>query len=192
MLSPKLDSLGVRPLEAEDAAELYALIDANRGHLARWMPWAAEEPKPVEEKAQLLRSFRGRFDLDEDFVYGIFTPDEHEVIGGTGLHTRVGPGALEIGYWIRASRTGNGYAREATAALTKAAFRACAVDRVEIRVDPKRPDDYRLGVGPNRYPYEAVVTGLAPGQQQNLVIRAVDESAAANEDANTAVLTAKP
>jgi hypothetical protein len=37
------------------------------------MPWAAAEPKPLEEKAELLRVFRGRFDLGEDFVYGIFS-----------------------------------------------------------------------------------------------------------------------
>ncbi len=41
MLSAKLDSLGVRPLEETDAAELHALVEANREHLARWMPWAA-------------------------------------------------------------------------------------------------------------------------------------------------------
>ena len=56
------------------------------------MPWAADEPKPVEEKAELLRFFRGRFDLGEDFVYGVFARDESEVVGGTGLHTRIGRG----------------------------------------------------------------------------------------------------
>jgi hypothetical protein len=45
-------------------------------------------------------------------------------------------GALEIGYWIRASAVGRGYAREATAALARVAIRVCGVDRVEIRVDP--------------------------------------------------------
>jgi RimJ/RimL family protein N-acetyltransferase len=100
------------------------------------MPWAADEPQPVEEKAELLRCFRGRFDLGEDFVYGILSRDEREVVGGTGLHTRVGPDALEIGYWIRASHVRRGFAREATAALTFVAFRVCGVDRVEIRVDP--------------------------------------------------------
>ena len=39
----------------------------------------------------LLRRFRGRFDLSEDFVYGVLTSDESEVVGGTGLHTRDGP-----------------------------------------------------------------------------------------------------
>jgi hypothetical protein len=55
------------------------------------------------------------------------------------------------------------------------------------------PDDYRQhGVGPDRYPYEATVKGLTRGQPLYLVIRAVDESPAANEDSNRTVLVATP
>jgi RimJ/RimL family protein N-acetyltransferase len=100
------------------------------------MPWAHEEPQPLEAKVELLRGFRGRFDLGQDFVYGILSPDESEAIGGTGLHTRRGEGMFEIGYWIRASRVGQGYATEATAALTRVGFELCDVERIEIRVDP--------------------------------------------------------
>jgi RimJ/RimL family protein N-acetyltransferase len=140
------------------------------------MPWAADEPQPLEQKAELLRTFRGHFDLGEDFVYGIFTPDEREVVGGSGLHTRVGPGALEIGYWLRASRVGSGLAREAAAALTLVAFRVCGVDRVEIRVDPANDRSLRvpralgfaeeatlrrrLPVGDGEEPRDAVVFAL--------------------------------
>ena len=73
------------------------------------MPWAAHEPTSLDDKAELLRTFRGRFDLGEDFVYGVFAGDESEVIGGSGLHTRVGSGSLEIGYWVRASHVGRGF-----------------------------------------------------------------------------------
>jgi RimJ/RimL family protein N-acetyltransferase len=100
------------------------------------MPWAHDDPQPLETKVELLRAFRGRFDLGQDFVYGVFSPDESEAVGGTGLHTRRGEGVLEIGYWIRASRTGNGLCTEATAAVTRVGFEVCEVERIEIRVDP--------------------------------------------------------
>jgi len=62
-----------------------------------------------------------------------------------------------------------------------------------IPLAPVMPDDYRRsGVGPDRYPYEATVSGLTPGTPLNLVIRAVDQSPAANEDGNTTVLVATP
>ena len=108
------------------------------------MPWAHDEPRSLDERIGLLRGFRGRFDLGEDFVYGIFSRDEREAVGGSGLHTRAGEGALEIGYWIRATAVGRGYAREATAALARVAIRVCGVDRVEIRVDPANEASLRI------------------------------------------------
>jgi len=132
----RTERLLLRCWNPSDAALLKDAIDSSLENLGRWMPWAREEPTSVEEKAELLRGFRGRFDLGQDFVYGIFDLDEAEVVGGTGLHTRAGDDALEIGYWIRDSRVGNGFASEAAAALTRVAFEVCGVDRVEIRVDP--------------------------------------------------------
>lgn len=136
--------LVVRCWDPADAPRLKEAIDTSLDHLRPWMPWAAAEPTTVAEKAELLRSFREEFRRGRDFVYGIFSPDEREVIGGTGLHTRVGDDALEIGYWVRASRTGQGLATEAVAALTSVAFTVCRVDRVEIHVEPTNAASLRI------------------------------------------------
>jgi RimJ/RimL family protein N-acetyltransferase len=101
------------------------------------MPWAKNEPVPLPEKIELLRRFRGNFDLGEDFVYGLFSDDESTVVGGSGLHRRVGQDAFEIGYWIRSSEAGHGLATEATAALTRVGLELCGADRIEIRVEPE-------------------------------------------------------
>jgi RimJ/RimL family protein N-acetyltransferase len=130
------ERLVIRCWDPGDAPLLKDAIDTSLDHLRAWMPWAHDDPQPLAEKVGLLRRFRGRFDLGEDFVYGLFDRAEREVVGGSGLHTRVGEGALEVGYWIRASRVGQGLATEATAALTRVAFAVAGVDRVEIRIDP--------------------------------------------------------
>ena len=109
------ERLVVRCWEPRDAALLREAIDSSLDELGPWMPWAKHEPQTLEEKVILLRRFRGRFDLGEDFTYGILLRDESEVVGGTGLHTRGGEDAFEIGYWIRTSRVGEGLATEATA-----------------------------------------------------------------------------
>jgi RimJ/RimL family protein N-acetyltransferase len=132
----RTERLTIRCWEPRDAPLLKEALDASLDHLRPWMPWAHDEPQPLDEKVELLRRFRGEFDLGQDFVYGLFDGDETAVVGGAGLHTRVGQGALEIGYWLSASWVGRGLAREAAAALTLAAFRVCGVDRVEIHVDP--------------------------------------------------------
>ena len=134
----------LRSWEPRDAPLLADAIDSSLDHLRPWMPWAHDEPRSLDDRIALLRGFRGRFDLGEDFVYGVFSRDETEALGGSGLHTRAGEGALEIGYWIRTSAVGRGYARETTAALTRVAFRVCGVDRVEIRVDPANELSLRI------------------------------------------------
>lgn len=131
------ERLVIRCWEPRDAGLLKEAVDESLEHLRPWMPWAHHEPQSLEEKIELLRGFRGAFDLGTNFVYGIFSRDESSVVGGTGLHERTGEGGIEIGYWIRASATGSGFGTETAAVLTQAAFRWCDVDRVEIKVDPE-------------------------------------------------------
>jgi RimJ/RimL family protein N-acetyltransferase len=101
-------------------------------HLLPWMPWAAAEPEPLDTKVERLRRMRANFDLGHEFVYGIFNPQQNRLIGGTGLHPRIGSNAFEIGYWIHKDDINHGYASEASAALTKVAFEIYKVSRVEI------------------------------------------------------------
>jgi RimJ/RimL family protein N-acetyltransferase len=130
------ERLVVRCWSPEDATRLNEALAESRDHLLPWLPWAAEEPRDVDSKVELLRVFRGRFDLGEDFTYAVLDPEETRVVGGSGLHTRAGAGAFEIGYWIRTAETRRGLATEVVAALTRIAFEAMDVDRVEIRVEP--------------------------------------------------------
>ena len=134
----------MRCYEPRDAPLLKDAVDSSLEHLRPWMPWALDEPQSLDQKVELLRAFRGQFDRDENFVYGIFVRDESEVVGGTGLHPRVGDGGLEIGYWVAAGAIGEGYATEVAAALTRVAFEVCSVDRVHIHVAPENVASTRI------------------------------------------------
>ena len=129
------ERLVVRCWEPRDATLLKEAVDASIEHLRPWMPWVQHEPQTLDEKVELLRRFRGSFDLETDFVYALFARDESRVVGGSGLHRRSDESALEIGYWLRPTETGTGLATEAVAALTVAAFRHSGAARVDIRVD---------------------------------------------------------
>jgi RimJ/RimL family protein N-acetyltransferase len=129
--------LVIRCWEPKDAPQLKAAIDASLEHLRPWMPWAEDEPEELDRKVERIRQFRGKFDLDQDYVYGIFSRNDTHVLGGTGLHTRVGPNAFEIGYWVRAGSINRGLATETAAALTRVAFEIAKVERIEIHCDPE-------------------------------------------------------
>jgi RimJ/RimL family protein N-acetyltransferase len=130
------ERLVIRCYEPRDAPLLKESIDSSIDHLRPWMHWAESEPQTLEEKTELLRSFRSQFDAGENFVYGIFSADESQVLGGSGLHPRIEPGGLEIGYWVRASATRQGIVTESTSAVARVGLEVCAADRIEIRVEP--------------------------------------------------------
>lgn len=70
-----------------------------------------------------------------DYEYVLRPEPAGQVIGCFGLHRRVGPGAIEIGYWVHVDFTGRGYATAGTRALTQAALALPDVTRVEVHTD---------------------------------------------------------
>ena len=128
--------LVVRCYDPSDAPLLAESVNESLEHLRPWMPWSHSEPEPVEQKFQRIKQFRGMFDLGQNFVYGIFNSENTKLIGGTGLHPRLGPNELEIGYWIHKDYINQGFVTESTAALIKVAFELVHVHRIEIHCDP--------------------------------------------------------
>jgi RimJ/RimL family protein N-acetyltransferase len=131
------ERLVVRSWDPRDAQLLKTAVDASLDHLTE-MPWRRFEPQTLDEKVELLRQMRGKFDLGQDFSFGIFDARESEVLGGIGLHPRGGIGAQarEIGYWINVAHIGRGYATEAAAALVRVGFTIEKVKRIEIHTGP--------------------------------------------------------
>ena len=127
----------LRCMEPKDVTMLEIAVEQSLEHLLPWMPWAKREPLQLQERIELLRQWRGNFDLGLDFGYGIFNPAKTSLLGACGLHTRLGEGAREIGYWIHKDHINQGLANESSAALTKVAFEVDLVKRVEIHCDPK-------------------------------------------------------
>lgn len=117
----------------ESAVLLRAVVD-SLDHLRPWMPWAARAPT-LEEQDQYVRGALPQWDSGDGFQYWLREKASGELVGGAGLHRRIGQRGLEIGYWVRADRARRGYATAAARALTAAAFALGWVDRVEIHCD---------------------------------------------------------
>ena len=150
------ERLVIRCYNPTDALYLQKSVQESVEHLRSWLPWVKEEPEELKVKIERLRMFRADFDLSKNYVYGVFDPKETELVGGTGLHPRVGSNAFEIGYWINVNHINKGYATEISAALTKVAFEIENVNRVEIHVDP---NNTRSAAIPKKlgYVYEATL-----------------------------------
>ena len=127
------EHLVLRRWRDEDVEALAGAITESIEHLRPWLPWIAAEPLPRDERLALIGQWAQDWDHGGDMVVGVFLGDD--VVGGAGLHRRLGPDALEIGYWVHADHLRRGYASEIGAALTNAAFTLDGIDRVEIHID---------------------------------------------------------
>jgi RimJ/RimL family protein N-acetyltransferase len=130
------ERLVLRCYNPPDAQMIADSVSESLEHLKPWMPWAYNEPEPVELKVERLKRFRAEFDLGQGFVYGIFNQEENRVLGSTGLHSRIGERQLEIGYWLHKDFVNQGLVTESTAALVRVAFEIIRVHRIEIHCDP--------------------------------------------------------
>lgn len=127
---PLGDGASLRLVREGDAGELQALIEANREHLAPWMPWAAGQGE-VETQAYLRRA-RRQLQANDGFQAALAVDDE--IAGIAGFH-RVDwfNRTTSIGYWLAAPRQGRGLMTAAVAALARHALDAWRLNRVEIR-----------------------------------------------------------
>jgi RimJ/RimL family protein N-acetyltransferase len=127
----------LRRWSPRDAPRFKQALDSSLHELREWIPWALDEPSDLDVLEERLARYQEDFVSGRDALYAIMDPHEREVLGGVGLYRRVGPGAVEIGYWVRSDSTGRGLATRATAALTDVARGLPDVDRIEIHCDPR-------------------------------------------------------
>lgn len=125
-------TLVVRRWRIEDVPGLHEAVIESLDHLRPWMPWIAMEPLTLDERTTLVEGWAPLWDAG-DRMCGMFVGDT--VVGGCGLHQRIGPGGQEIGYWVRVGWTGRGFATAAARALAGMAFAMPAIDHVEIHHD---------------------------------------------------------
>jgi RimJ/RimL family protein N-acetyltransferase len=118
----------LRRHRADDLDAVFQAVTESLDHLRPWLPWAADYTR--QSAAEFLaKSAQGWADGTE-FGYAIIAGGV--LAGGCGLMSRIGPGGLEIGYWVHQAWTRRGLATAASAALVEAAFRLPGVDRIEI------------------------------------------------------------
>jgi len=122
--------LVIRRWAAADAEPMGDMIVENLAHLRPWMAWARDEPVSAEARHRLFEHWDRYWASGMGAVYAIDTADGP--VGGCSLHRRIGPGVLEVGYWLGRSSTGRGIATRAARALTTAAFALDDIDVVRI------------------------------------------------------------
>lgn len=158
------DDFTLRAWSPTDAPRLRAALEASDAHLRPFTPWVIDGRVPGLSLEDRLARHAADFAAGVEWVYGLFSPDGREVLGGSGLYPRVGPDALEVGYWLAVGHTGRGLATRAAAALTRMAFDAPTIDRVEIHCDRLNTASARV---PERLGFR-IADSAAPPEKDHL------------------------
>ncbi|MGW6688374.1 GNAT family N-acetyltransferase [Streptomyces sp. NPDC054961] len=123
--------LELRRWRMGDIDVLDRTIRESLDHLKPWMPWTVDAGRP--HTAKFLARSHEEWETGQGFGYAITS--DGVVIGSCGLWRRIGPGGLDIGYWIHPGWGGRGLATKAAEALVDQGFRLADVDHVEIHHD---------------------------------------------------------
>lgn len=152
------DDRSMRLLEPADAEELFALIDANRAHLARWMPFVGQT-RSAEDSLAFICAAARQHEENRGLQMAILHRDQ--IVGVAGFH-RIDWTArtTSIGYWLAEAHQGVGTMTLAVRALVEYAMSVLRLHRVEIRAGI---ENYRSRAIPERL-----------GFQEECVVRAAE------------------
>ena len=117
-----------------DAGQLARAVGASLDHLRRWLSWATDEAADVQAQRRRCREAEAHWEDGSAYCYVLRPGQSGQVIGGFDLW-RIGPDAVELGYWVHVDFTGRGYATACARALTHAGLALSGVARVEIHTD---------------------------------------------------------
>ncbi|GFE19504.1 N-acetyltransferase [Streptomyces glebosus] len=125
------DQVELRRWRGQDLEILHQLITESRDHLLPWMHFAARHDREQDEA--FLARCEEEWASGQAYHYAITT--DGVAVGSISLMRRIGPGGLEIGYWLHHAWTGKGLMTMAAAALVQGGHRMDGIDRIEIHHD---------------------------------------------------------
>ena len=118
-------------LEEADAEELHGLVEANRGYLAEWLPWAAGQT--LDGTRKFIERARRQVE-ERDGFQGALVLDGRMVGAGGFLSVNRESRSTELGYWLAEEHQGRGLMTKTVSALLDHAFDEWGLNRVEIHV----------------------------------------------------------
>ena len=123
--------LALRPLNLRDAGALYALVEANRDRLRRWLPWPDANRSIQDSRAYILR-VRAQARAGSAQSFGLWWQERLVGVAGFAWIDPANQSAA-IGYWLAEAAEGRGLMTAAVSALLRHGFRTLKLNRIEIR-----------------------------------------------------------
>ena len=140
--------LCLRPYELTDAPAFFDLLDAGRARFRPSFPDRLQAVRVPADAHTAIRAFVGDWQTGRFYVFGIWHNDSAAYLGDICIMPQT-KGQAEIGYYLAAEAEGQGYAREALAAVVGFGFGVADCQRLLIRcyADNERGQTVARAVG---------------------------------------------
>ena len=135
MFSHRLNNdCSLRQLALSDTDELFAVCDANRAHLRRWLPWLDRTTR-AEDTRTFIESCIRQHDGNQGFQALILV--KGRIAGLVGYH-RIdwSNRSTSLGYWLAEEYQGRGLMTASCRVLVDHAFAALNLHRIAISCAP--------------------------------------------------------
>jgi len=117
--------------EERDIPAIFALTDANRPYLRRWLPWV-DGTHSIEDTAAFVRTLQVQ--RAGNLGFGCVIRYKGQIAGTISYHPINWTNrSVEIGYWLGESFQGKGLMTKACKAMAAYAFDELHLNKVEIR-----------------------------------------------------------
>ena len=127
--------LRIRAYRDDDLTDLVAL--AGNWEIARWVG-TIPHPYTETDGREWIARVKESHAAGRPRRFAIALNETDRLIGGVGLDGTTGDGSEEpaLGYWLGQPYWGNGYAREAAAAVIDYGFRTLGLETIRAYTDP--------------------------------------------------------
>src|SRR6056297_407990 len=124
------DDLYLKLFNKNEAEQLFKLIDSNREHLKKWLPWV-EDVKEPSDSEDFIKNSRQQFADNNGFQAGIWY--KNKLVGVIGYHSIDWSNKkTSIGYWLGKEYQGTGIITRCCEAMVDNAIENYDLNKVEI------------------------------------------------------------
>lgn len=138
------DRVIIRSARPGDGAMFNHAVLSSLPELSPWLGWVRTPPTLEDSEESCCRA-HAKFLALEDMMAFIFSKEDGQLIGGSGLHDMDwNLRCFEVGYWGRTGYVGKGLITEAVRALADFALNVLKANRVFLTTDNANLRSWRL------------------------------------------------
>ena len=114
--------------------EMWEAVEESRSFIREYLFWV-DDTKDFKDVCKATQMFYKYWEDDVEWAYNIYDQQNHTLLGCIGVH-RINflNQSAELGYWLRVSKTKQGYMKEAIEVIEKELFEH-GIHRISICCD---------------------------------------------------------